>query len=808
MLKTLGKKYPALLTVIPLITGILISYYSGINLQVFADWFFITSLVVIGCFIIVMYNLFAKGELYYFTYIFLLLLFGIFSFQYRYYKTDPDSISTLAAKDNPVDGIPQNVILKGVISERPEVNEERMRLLLEVVSVNDSSANGTILATVHKNRFKEEVPPGLSYGDVIEVKGRLEGLPGERNPGEFDYGEYLKLHGVDAVFTSFGYENIKVTGREEPNLLRANIIYPVREYCISTIDELIGGSEGEYLKGLLIGERSNIPKQVKENFVNAGVAHIIAVSGLNVAYVIIIIWGLLLFIPLKYTYKIFITIACLLFYMELTGNTPSIIRAVIMASIFLISQAAERRPNSYNIISFAALVILVMDPRQLFDAGFILSFSAIISLVVIYPVLDKWLRHINRYSSLDEKKVHIKFFKAAMVLFTGTFAAQLGTLPITAIMFKKVSIVSLAANLFAIPLSNITLAIGFIMVLVSPISTWLASVFAAANSMLLFIQLWLIEVCASFDLAYVETYFVDVLLFVFYYIVLVLLLTITKKNMLYRLAVMVLLAGNYWVFKDVSKMTDEAELSFLNTGNSNSTLIKMPQGTSVLINAGSSTEKYNSSQRTIIPQLRRNGISEVDLLVMNSMDADEFRNLLYFVSNFKIKKIVLPVYYKTVMERKAFAGNFRDIQLEYITSSKVINRKGSFRLYIYYDSLARGPAMMSQIVYGDQSFIFNDAPGEPENIYNTAYLYNRDLVSQVFRTSGAGSFHITPPELLLNIGPEYVVIGEAPKGRTRIGSESFSRALIESGFNVLNTAKYGAVIMRTNGDITRIVDWR
>lgn len=108
----------------------------------------------------------------------------------------------------------------------------------------------------------------------------------------------------------------------------------------------------------------------------------------------------------------------------------------------------------------------------------------------------------------------MKFFKAVTALFTGTLAAQLGTL-VTAVMFKKVSIISLVANLFAIPLSNITLAIGFIMVLVSPLSLWLASVFAAVNSMLLYVQLWLIELCASFDLAYVETYFVDVLLFLF-----------------------------------------------------------------------------------------------------------------------------------------------------------------------------------------------------------------------------------------------------------------------------------------------------
>lgn len=808
MLKTLGKKSPALLTVIPLITGILISYYSGINLQVLNDWFFITSLIFIGAFIIVMYNLFAKGELYYFSYVFLLLLFGIFSFQYRYYNTDPKSIASLLAKENTNSGIPLNVTLKAVVSESPEVTDERMRLLLDVVTVNDSAANGTVLASVYKNRFKEDVPAGLKYGDIVEVSGRVEQLPGERNPGEFDYGKYLKLHGVDAVFTSFGYEKITITGREEPNPIRSYIIYPVREYCIYKIDEQIGGSEGEYLKGLLLGERSNIPKQVKENFINAGVAHIIAVSGLNVAYVILIIWGILLFIPLKNTYKIFITIACLLFYMELTGNTPSIIRAVIMASIFLISQIAERRPNSYNIISFAALVILVMDPRQLFDAGFLLSFSAIVSLVIIYPIFDKWFRAIKWCQRLDDKKLLVKAFKAVTALFTGTLAAQIGTLPITAIMFKKVSIVSLAANLFAIPLSNITLAIGFIMVLVSPLSIWLASVFASVNSMLLYVQLWLIEVCASFDFAYVETYFVDVLMFVCYYIILVLLLTITKRNALFRIAMIALLVMNYWIFRDVSNLTDEAELSFLYTGSSSSTLITMPQGTTILINAGTSTEKYNSAGRTVIPQLKSKGADKVDLLILNSLDADEFRNLLYLVNNFRIGKVVLPVYYKPIMERKAFAGNFRDIQIEYITSSKVINRQGSFRLYIYYDSLARGPAMMSQFIYGDQSFIFNDATGEQQNIYNTAYIFNRDLVSQVFRISGAGSFHITPPELLLNIGSEYVLIGESPKGKTRIGSEAFSRALLESGFNVLNTSRSGAVIMRTNGDYTRIVDWR
>lgn len=137
-----------------------------------------------------------------------------------------------------------------------------------------------------------------------------------------------------------------------------------------------------------------------------------------------------------------------------------------------------------------------------------------------------------------------------------------------------------------------------------------------------------------------------------------LVLTISKKYALFRLAVIALLVMNYWIFRDVSKMTDDAGADLLYTGSSNSTLVKMPQGTSVLVNAGTSTVKYNSAERTVIPQLKRSGISCVDLLVLNSMDADEFRNLLYFVNNFSVNKIILPVYYKSVLERKAFAGNF------------------------------------------------------------------------------------------------------------------------------------------------------
>ncbi len=802
MLNSFRKKYPALTALIPLIAGIAISYYLKFNLSFLPEWLFISILIALVVFIFVLYPKSIKSELYFFPYIMLILFFGIFSFQYRFYKSDPDNVSLK------IKGQLSNSVVKGTITEQPDINEERIRLLIGVSWLNDSPADGNLLVTVYKNKFKEDELKNLRYGDIVEVKGKAGELPNERNPGEFDYGKYLKMHGIEAVFTSYGFENISLSGHNDPNIFQSYVIIPVKEYSIKTIDELIGGQEGEYLKGLLLGEKSNISKDMKQNFINAGVAHIIAVSGLNVAYVILILWGILIFIPIKYAYKVLITIACLLFYMDLTGNTPSIVRAVIMASIFLIAQLAERKPNSYNIISFAALVILVIDPRQLFDAGFILSFSALLSIIIIYPVFEKWLNSITWYKALDSKKYSAKAFKGTVSLFTGTLAAQLGTLPITAIMFKKVSIVSLAANLFAIPLSNISLAIGFIMVLVSPISVWVASVFASVNSALLYLQISLIEICAKWDYSFVETYFVDSVLFIFYYIILVLILTLTIKNYRIRLVIIFLLIFNFVVWKDVSNKTSEAELTFLYTGSSNCTLIKMPGGSTVMINAGTSSDKYTFAGRSVIPYLKSNSIGSIDLLVMNTLDKNEFRNLLYLVNNFEISRIILPVYYKDIILNKGFIKNFADTKIDYVTGSKVINQKGNFRLYIYYDSLYKGQAMMTQFLYGDQSFIFNDASKPEDIIFGAVYLNKLDLSMQVLRVPGSGSFNYTPAEYITQTDPEYIVIGETVTGRKKVNSEIFSEALNESGYNILDVGKEGAIILKTNGDFTRRVVWR
>lgn len=793
------KKYPALFTVIPFSAGILLAYLLNIKPMQVA---YLPVIVFIGILIVITYTYLFKFKFSLAVFSVLLITLGFLSFQNSYYSGLDNNTGSITSEYKDV-----KIILKGTVAENPEIKSESIRILLEDVNIDSLKPEGMVLASIYKNKFKKEEIKEVKYGDVVEIEGKLEKLPGRRNPGEFNYGEYLKLHDVDAVFYTYGFDKINITGHSETGFYKSKILNPVKNYSIDVINRYVGGDEGEYLKGLVLGERSSLSKEIKEDFVNAGVAHIIAVSGLNVAYVILIIWAVLTFIPVKQVYKITITILLLVFYMNLTGNSPSIIRATIMASVFLAARLFERKTSPFNIAAFAALIILLLDPRQLFDAGFILSFSAILSIMILYPKIDEWLRKIKWYASLNTDKFFGKAVKTIMGLFFGTLAAQLGTLPITAIMFKKISIVSLAVNIFMIPLSNLTLAAGFVIIITSLFSSWLASVFASFNVILMFIQLKAVSFSAGLDYAFVETYFIDGFFLVIYFIILTILYYANSSNVLKRILIAALIAGNFAVFRTVFNKTDKVQITYIDAGNSNSTLVKMPLGTNILINSGGSTEKYTSAERNIIPYLKTEGVNQIDILLVNSLNQNEFRSLLYLVNNFDVKKIVMPVYYKSLFENKIFADNPAGQVIEYITEPKIINKQGTFRLYVYYNKELKGESMMTELLYGEQSFIFNDSYNLPDDYANTAYLPEENSL-MVLKLSGAGSFDYNSPVFIAKAEPEFIVISSPGRGRKKASYELFTQSLNESGYTVLKTSEQGAIIFETDGLTTQRINWK
>jgi competence protein ComEC len=800
------RKYPAVFTFLPLSLGILLSYYLDISISSFPAIYFALFLTLLTLASILIYNktklVFSRQYLFFLLPVF---IFGVISMQYYYHKVDDNSIQRSAGKFKY-----SNVIIYGTITDEPDVNDDRMRMIVEVDSlsqgINTFQFKGSVLVSVYRNKFTQDEPGDYQIGNIIQVNARLEPLPHTKNPGEFDYGGYLKMHGIEAIASAVGFAQIKKTGDSPYGFYKTKIISPVKAYINSVINNNSGGDQREFLRGLLLGDKSNISKETKQDFVNAGVAHIIAVSGLNVAYVLIVLSGIFLLVPLPRGYKNLLIIICLLFYMNLTGNSPSIVRATIMAIVFLLAQFFERRPNSYNVIAFAALIIIIIDPRQLFDSGFILSFAAILSIVIFTPQLANIMQKFSWYSKLNNDSRLNKYIRAAVLLFAGTLAAQLGTLPLTAIMFKKISVVSLIVNLFAIPVSHISLALGFVTVFVSLISGWAASVFAYANNFIMYYLLKAITISARLDFSYVETYRMDFLLFIAFYVIVFLLFTINRINYKARIIMIILLVINFFVFETIFSQNTNTKIAYIDVGNSNCALLSLPEGTNILINAGTSSQKYSSAERNLLPYFKREGISKIDLLIITAIDANEIRNLRYLVNNFNIKKILMPEYYRPVFDNDIISDAFKKTTIDFVDSSRVINSKGKFRIYLYYDKQLAGASMLANFVYGSESFVFDDAEEQSDISANNNFLEDNTRLTSL-RVPQFGSFDFTPADFILKTAPACIVIS-SQKNRSKITeTDVFEETLEKMGFKVFSVANRGAVIMETDGVRTKLIDW-
>jgi competence protein ComEC len=193
----------------------------------------------------------------------------------------------------------------------------------------------------------------------------------------------------------------------------------------------MSGDEANFLTGLLLGDRTDLSDEIKNAFMNTGTIHVLAVSGSHVvlvAEIIFIVVGLLRFTGrTKYT----LAIIFLIYYMFLTGATPSVVRATLMVILLYIGKILQERTDVYNLLGASAVIILLIEPRQLFDVGFQLSFSAVFSIVYFYPKVNGLMPKI------PEAWDRFKALSTVWQLFAVSLAAQIGTSTVHRILFRE-----------------------------------------------------------------------------------------------------------------------------------------------------------------------------------------------------------------------------------------------------------------------------------------------------------------------------------------------------------------------------------
>ena len=192
-----------------------------------------------------------------------------------------------------------------------------------------------------------------------------------------------------------------------------------------------------------------------------------------------------------------------------------------------------------------------------------------------------------------------RYIRCISVLFLTTLAAQIGTLPITATYFEKISFISLLANLVVVPLANIALAVGFFQIIAGVFSGFLSSIIAETNNVLLSFQLMFIKWCASFDFAYIEFYKFNLFNTVAYFVILVSLFTTTMKKLKFRLVLSFLIIASVIIYNiDFDK---KLKVTFLDVGQGDCAIIHTPDDKTIVVDCGKKSMSYNSGERTIAP---------------------------------------------------------------------------------------------------------------------------------------------------------------------------------------------------------------
>ena len=711
------------------------------------------------------------------------------------------------------EGLEESISLTGFVESEPISKKSRSELLVRTSAVTRKdttfSVERRVLVVVRKAAHTDHFER-LAVGDNVEVHGNLEALPGPRNPGEFDYGRFLVLNGVQGIVVVHDTSGIKrISASDEFSLV--SFISSAQKEIYRILDRFHSPEQAGFLKGIVFGYRADISLDIKQSFIDTGTIHILAVSGSNVLFVALIFHSLARLFRLSKRGATVVTILALLMYMVITGLSPSVIRATIMAAAILLGTLFERKTDIYNSLAAAALVMLLWDPMYIFDVGFQLSFAAVFSIVYFYPKLELLIHKI------PERFEEIKAIDYVLKLFAVSLAAQIGTLPFTAYYFGRVSIVSILANLVVVPVSGINVLLGFATLAFSYVSTWIADCYAALNGALVSFLLGFVSAASKAPLAYAETSDLSGSIPVFYYLSIGAVFSLANGRRMVKFIIALLVALNVLVFADL--LTDrQPALTFtaIDVGQGDALLLEFPNNKRVLIDGGPRSLAYDAGERVVAPFLKRKGIRRLDAIVVTHGHSDHIGGVQYLLDHFDVKQIVEPSVPATstlYLEMLATAER-RGVAIRRVSAGDTLRFDTTARVFILHprahvDSSRNlnNTSLVLKILYGKTSFLL---PGDSETDAEGKVLqrYGALLRSNILKAGHHGSSTSSSVGFLDKVRPAIAVISVGRNNKFRHPSPEVIERFREMRIDVVRTDRDGAMILRSDGAELETMKWK
>jgi len=509
-----------------------------------------------------------------------------------------------------------------------------------------------------------------SKGDVLTIQGKLD-LPAQPgNPGEFDYASYLANQHIYYILSVEDTSNIDILSPADGMQKWINYL---REQGQTVIKNNLTDSEANILLAMLLGMRVGIDDEDYDTFQKIGIAHVFAVSGIHVGFLLLFITLIAGYFNLSSCTKICLASCLLLIYGTVAGWPVSVIRASIMAFLGLLAFCTGRENALIDSLGLAGIIILVIDPQALFTVSFQLSFLATWGIIYLYPLVKKYLKLKGR----------------GFDLIIVPLCAQVTTLPLMAYYFNIFSPMSLISNIITTYMVGIIVILGFIAFVFASVWPAVAFIFLYPTGLIIEVVLLISTMIENLPGAYLWVATPRYFVIIFYYagLLIITLAVAGKRSRTYiytggiiislSLLVICLPAGVY--------NRGYMEVVFIDVGQGDSILIKTPEGRFILIDGGGS-DFYDVAARKLLPYLRYRGIREIYMVFNTHPDTDHLRGLEKIIEDMPVKFVGLPrpLYYSPEYDRIKKLAENRQARMIALQKGARINISSPMSLVVLY----------------------------------------------------------------------------------------------------------------------------
>lgn len=593
----------------------------------------------------------------------------------------PDHISRLLKASNEIEGDTQLIRVIGIISKKPEIEtppvseqfnpeqpSQQTNLILDCRELVSEAENlpvaGKIYVTIYDpvSSLQQDERPLFSVGDTIDVCGAVKSFSPKDNPHDFDFRTHFRKQQIDAVLTLKSSQAVKLIQKAPVVSLQS-----LRQKTHDALARLIRKNTSESTQpiglALLLGDRSELSSEMRKKFSQAGLIHFLAISGLHIGFFSVFIWSICHLLNLPRTVAVSLLIFAIIFYLSIIEIRPPVLRAASFCVLVTLGLINWRAITTLNLVCISAILILIINPTDLFDVGTQLSFLAVAAILWTVqqnffknPFQQNWIPLRWRMLASDPvlqtplQWFLIRYARLLYSIFLVTFFIWVVTAPLVLYHFKLLAPIGLLVNTLIFPFLFLILLLGYLLIFVGSIVPFLSGLLGLCFDYSLRLLLWIVEFAATIPSAHFDLPGPPAWWLMVYYplIIFAILPQRLKMNRIgdWLLQKLRLSAVPAWLIIGLlapllAKDSGTLQCTFIAVNHGIAILIESPNGKTILYDAGSMSpvdQTYSKIKNTLLAH----GIRRVDLLLISHADRDHFNSAAELISNRYIRAVAFP----------------------------------------------------------------------------------------------------------------------------------------------------------------------